>query len=128
MTDQEKLYETLGELLYAVAMAGGVIQKEEEEALEKLLHNHGWAHEVSWSFQYEQSRNTGVQEAYKKAISFYQHHGPSPIYQEFIDAMSIVAAAANGTDQKEEALIHSFSKDLISRFQRELDLGTKQSL
>lgn len=122
MTDQEKLYETLGELLYAVAMADGVIQKEEEEALEKLLHNHRWAHEVSWSFQYEQTRNTDLQEAYKKAISFCQHYGPSPVYEEFINAMSIVAAAANGTDQKEEAIIHSFSKDLINRFQKDLDL------
>lgn len=122
MTDQEKLYEILGELLYAVAKADGVIQQEEKEALKNLLHNHGWAHEVNWSFEYEESKNTDAQEAYKKAISFCQHYGPSPVYQEFIEAMNIVAAAANGTDEHEEAIMDSFSKDLISRFHRDLDL------
>ena len=40
MTDKEKLYETLGELLYAIAKADGVIQAEEKEALEKMFKNH----------------------------------------------------------------------------------------
>jgi len=124
MTNQEKLYETLGELLYAVAMADGAIQPEEQQALEKLLQHHGWAHEVRWSFHYEVSKQTDVQQAYKKAISFCQHHGPSPVYTEFIEAMNIIAAAANGTDQDEEAIISSFSKDLISRFHRDLDLNS----
>ena len=37
MTDKEKLYETLGELLYAVALADGIIQKSEKNSLKELL-------------------------------------------------------------------------------------------
>ncbi|MFT6336095.1 MAG: hypothetical protein ACJATI_002850 [Halioglobus sp.] len=31
MTDQEKLYETLDELLFVIAKAGGIIQHEERD-------------------------------------------------------------------------------------------------
>ena len=37
MTDTEKLYETMGELLYVLAKADGVIQEEEVNKLNELL-------------------------------------------------------------------------------------------
>ena len=42
MGDKEKLHDTFGELLYAVAMADGVIQEAEENAMKEVLKDHPW--------------------------------------------------------------------------------------
>ncbi len=122
MTEKEKLYETLGELLYAVAMADGVIQAEEKDALNTFLAGHDWESNVKWSFNYEESKVHNVEETYNKAISFCKSHGPAAEYEEFISAMTIIAAAAEGIVSEEKEIIESFSKDLIAQFQRDLDM------
>ena len=121
MTEKEKLYEVLGELLYVIAKTDGVIQNEEREALRLLLKDHSWAADVNWSFNYEESKNSSVEEIYKKVISFCQNYGPTPEYDEFIGAMKLVANASEGIDENESQIINSFSKDLIERFQHDLD-------
>lgn len=121
MKDNERLYETLGELLYAVAMADGVIQKEETDALHKLLEHHAWAKEIKWSFDYEASKHHDVEDIYNKVINFCHSYGPSVVYTEFIDSMKTIAEAADGIDGKEEKIMSDFSKDLIARLQKDLD-------
>ena len=121
MKANEKLYETLGELLYAVAKADGVIQQEETDKLDSLLASHPWAKEIKWSFNYEVSKNSSVDEIYNKVISFCQGYGPSVVYPEFIDSMKSIAESANGVDKNEEKVISDFSKDLIARLQSDLD-------
>ncbi|UKN02790.1 TerB family tellurite resistance protein [Paracrocinitomix mangrovi] len=121
MTDQEKLYETLGELIYAVAMADGVIQKEEREALSQLLNRHSWAAEIKWSFDYEEANKSTVEETYNKVINYCHSYGPSPIYKESIAAMKTIAHASDGIDKNEDNIISSFSTDLIARFQKDID-------
>lgn len=121
MTQQEKLYEVLGELLYAIAKADGVIQNEEKVALNELLSKHTWASEIKWSFNYEESKDSSMEDIYKKVINFCHSYGPTPVYEEFIDAMKFVANASQGIDENESEMINSFSKNLISRFQRDLD-------
>jgi uncharacterized tellurite resistance protein B-like protein len=121
MTSQEKLYEVLGELLYVIAKADGIIQDEEQEALNELLKRHAWASEIKWSFNYEANKNSDPEETYNKVINFCHGYGPTAIYNEFIDAMNFVASASKGIDEDESKVIHSFSKDLIARFQRDLD-------
>lgn len=117
----EKLYETLGELLYVIAKADGVIQNEEKDGLKQLLKNHAWASEIEWSFNYEASKNSSPEEVYNKVISFCHGYGPTAEYEEFISAMNFIAKSANGIDQNESNIISSFSKDLIARFQNDLD-------
>lgn len=121
MTEQEKLYETLGELLFVVAKADGIIQDEEKESLKALLKNHAWASEIQWSFNYEETKDSSVEETYKKVINFCHSYGPTPIYEEFIEAMNTIANAHDGVDQHESEIITSFSKDLITRFKRDLE-------
>lgn len=121
MKANEKLYETLGELLYAVAKADGVIQQEETDKLDQLLASHPWAKEIKWSFNYEVSKNSSVEEIYKKVISFCQGYGPSIVYPEFIDSMKAIAESANGVDGDEDKVMSDFSKDLIAKLQNDLD-------
>lgn len=120
MTDTEKLYETLGELLYVVAMADGVIQDDEREALKKMLENHSWAKEISWSFNYEESKNSSIESLYEKVISVCSKIGPSPIYEEFIESINVLANADQNLDSKEEKVISSFSKDLVEQFSKDI--------
>lgn len=121
MTETEKLYETLGELLFVIAKADGIIQDEERTSLNQLLKNHPWASEIKWSFNYEESKESSVEETYNKVINFCHKHGPSPVYNEFIDAMTFIAKSSNGIDQNESNIISSFSTDLIERFHRDVD-------
>jgi len=121
MTDQEKLYETYGELLYVVAMADGVIQDEERETLKSILKKHSWANEIKWSFNYEEAKAHSIDELYNKVISVCHRIGPSPIYDEFIQGMEALALSSSGIDEQESNKINSFSKDLIERFQRDLN-------
>ncbi|WP_306639736.1 hypothetical protein [Sanyastnella coralliicola] len=123
MSKQEKLYETLGELLYAVAMADGVIQSEESDAMKSLLKNHPWATTISWSFDYEVAKENKVEDVYKKAVSYCHSYGPTPEYEEFISAMEMIANAHEGTSNEEAEIVTGFSRDLIARFRR--DLGIK---
>ncbi|MEL7003723.1 MAG: TerB family tellurite resistance protein [Bacteroidota bacterium] len=121
MTEEEKLYETLGELLYAVAKADGVIQDEEKAAMNNLLKGHPWEKQINWSFEYEASKEPTVEEIYTKVISYCQHYGPAPQYDEFINAMKIIAEASGGMDDSESKIIESFSSDLIKKFMRDIE-------
>lgn len=122
MTDTEKLYETLGELLYVVAKADGTIQDKERSSLENLLKGHKSASEIKWSFDYEETKQNSVEDTYAKVIAVCHRIGPSPIYNEFIEAMDILAKAYNGIENEESKIINSFSSDLIARFKKDLDI------
>ncbi len=121
MTEEERLYDIFGELLYVLAMADGVVQDEEVAALDKLLENHKWAQSIKWSFDYEVAHHSDVEAVYNKVLHFCHHHGPSPVYADFISAMTKIAKAANGVEDSEKKIISSFSSDLIARFQKDID-------
>lgn len=120
MTDKEKLYEVMGELLYAIAMADGVIQHSELKALNNIIHNHPWASNIKWSFDYEFSKGESVDKVYHKAISFCENYGPTPEYVEFIDVMTKIAEASDGIDENESELINSFSYKLTEQFRNDI--------
>ena len=120
--NKEKLYETLGELVYVIAQADGIIQEEEINILEELLAEHPWASTIKWSFNYEMNReNNDVEDVYKKVIDACHGYGPTPEYDEFIEVMNVVAAASEGIDEHEQDAISAFSKDLIERFIQDTD-------
>ncbi len=121
MTDKERLYDTLGELLYAVTKADGIIHPEQLQALEEIIKDHPWASNIKWSFDYELEHDHTVEDVYEKVISFCHGYGPTAEYEEFIDLMKKIAAANGVIDQKEEQLIKSFTRDLTERFRRDIE-------
>lgn len=122
MKDEEKLYETMGELLYAVAKADGIIQENEKATLQEILKDHKWKDEINWSFNYEVSKQKSVEEVYSKVITVCERIGPSPLYKEFIEAMELVANASNGVEDTEAKVMNSFSADLIARFKKDTNI------
>jgi tellurite resistance protein len=121
MRKEEKIYEVLGEMLYVVAMADGVIQVEEKDALQKFFGNHSQGEDVVWSFEYEESHKSSIDDVYNKVIDYCHNYGSSPVYVEFITAMQTIAEAANGIDDNESKIINSFSNDLLERFQKDAE-------
>jgi hypothetical protein len=120
MTKTDKLYDTLGELLYVVALADDVIQPKEISAFQQLFKNHPWKKDIEWSFSYEVARQSTVDEFYKKVIDTCKAHGPAPEYIEFIDAMKVISKAANGIEVSEQKIAHNFTQDLITKFKADL--------
>jgi len=121
MTDNEKLYETLGELIYVVALADGIIDDSERKALDEILKKHSYADEIKWSFKYEESKQNSVEDVYSKVIAVCHRIGPSPIYEEFIQVMNTMANADETIDESESKVINSFSADLIERFKKDIE-------
>jgi len=121
MTKKERLYEALGELIYVVAMADGIVQKEEMEVLISILKGHSWAENIQWSFDYEHDKSRDIEALYQKVIDTCHKYGPSPIYVDFIETMHQIAEASNGIEKNEAKIIDSFSSDLLSRFKRDLE-------
>jgi tellurite resistance protein len=121
MSKKERLYDGFGELLYVIALADGIIQPEELNELEKIIKLHPEGESINWSFQYEKQKASDPEEVYKKVINTCHNYGPSPVYQEFIQAMEQIAAAAKGIDENEEKQMNSFSQNLTDRFKADLD-------
>ncbi|MBT8221324.1 MAG: TerB family tellurite resistance protein [Bacteroidia bacterium] len=123
MKPKEKLYETLGELIYAIAIADGVIQPSEIQKLEEILKYHEWGSQIKWSFDYETKKTPDLEKIYSKVINYCHSYGPAPEYEEFIDIIRNIAEISDGIDDNEQKVIANFSKDLIERFKADLERG-----
>ena len=121
MTRKEKLYEAFGELVYTVAIADGYIQAEETEALQRLLNDHPWSKEIEWSFRYEVDNKRELKEVYEKALDTFAELGPDKEYEFMLEVLDKVAHASSGGEEDEARVIHSFKKDLIARFEKDLE-------
>ncbi len=118
--NKEKLYEAFGELIYAIAMADGVIQKEETEALEAILKDHPWSADIKWSFDYEVKNKKDVEDTYKKALYTCTEYGPAKEYDFLLEILEKIGAASDGFDSREADVIYDFQYDLKQRFVEEL--------
>lgn len=121
MKDTDKLIEAFGELAYIVAMADGVIQKEEVEALERKLANHKWGEDIKWSFDYEVKKQRDPEELYKKVINYCEMHGPDPEYKFLMEMLEDIAKASNGIDDDEQGVMSDFVQDLTDRFRADIN-------
>ncbi len=122
MSNSEKLYETLGELIFVIAKADGIIQEEEMSMLDEILSEHPWASTIKWSFYYEMTKNTSPEQAYRKVLDYCKKLGPRQEYKEFISIMKRVAAASEQIDEAEQQVIHKFSKELTAKFMKDIEI------
>ncbi|MDX1942600.1 MAG: TerB family tellurite resistance protein [Saprospiraceae bacterium] len=113
---KEKLYDALGELIYAVAKADGLVQESETSKLQEILQNHPWSREVHWSFEYEKNRETSLDEAYAKALDTCKEYGPTEEYQYLFDILYEIAKASDGLDRLEAKVIVRFKLALREHF------------
>ncbi len=118
---KEKLYDALGELIYAVAKADGLVQAEETAKLDEILQKHPWSREVQWSFDYEKKHETSLEEAYAKALNTCKDYGPAEEYEYLFEILYEIAKASNGLNVEEAQIIVRFKMDLKEHFMN-LDL------
>lgn len=120
-TSQTKLIDAFGEMIYAVAMADGAVQREEIDAIHRVLRKHPWAKEIEWSFNYENLKHHTAEEAYEKAIYFMQEYGPTEEYNNLLDVLQEVAKAYAGIVPGESDMITRFRDDLVHRFTEDME-------
>lgn len=113
---KEKLYDALGELIYAVAKADGLVQPSETKKLRELLLAHPWSREIQWSFDYEKRQKVTVEEAYEKALETCKNYGPTEEYAFLFEVLRAVAQASQGIDARERAVIRRFKRELREHF------------
>ena len=123
MVTKVELYDAFGELIYALALADGVIQTEEITALEQILGEHEWASEIKWSFNYEKGKGKSLEDAYKKALMICKEYGPSPDYPFLFEVLDKVAAASDGIDTAEQRIIDSFKMELMAKLHKDAEKG-----
>ena len=121
MVSKTRLLDAFGELIYAVAIADGVIQPEEIGTLQKLLEGHPWANEVQWSFDYEMKNKSSLENTYQKALDTLKAHGPFEDYHNLVEIIEKIAASSEGIDKNEKTVITSFQKSLREHFLQFLD-------
>ena len=117
----EKLYEAFGELIYLVAKADGIIQKEETDILDEILKKHPHGNEIKWSFEYEASKQNSTEFLYEKVPEICYQMGPNPEFQSLIEILEAVANADSGVSEAESGVINNFTKELTDRFKKDLD-------
>lgn len=114
--NKEQLYDALGELIYAVAKADGIVQESETSRLEELLMEHPWAREIKWSFNYEKGKKNSLEEAYAKALETCKNYGQSAEYPFLFDLLEAVATASGGITTTEKKIIARFQQELKEHF------------
>ncbi len=121
MVNKTRLYDAFGELIYAVAIADGMIQQEELNTLEKILEGHPWAKEIKWSFDYERKKNHTLRDTYLKALETLKEYGPCADYKYLVEVLEKVAEAADGFTKTEGIIISNMQKSLQSHFLEFMD-------
>ena len=121
MISKTRLYDAFGELIYAVALADGLIQQEELDKIDEVLKTHSWGKDVKWSFDYEARNGRDPKDAYEKALDLLKEHGPNPEYYFLIDILEKISGASEGIDQKERTVIDGFHTSLRDHFLEFLD-------
>lgn len=117
MVTKIDLYDAFGELIYALALADGVVQKEETAALSRILGDHPWAKEIKWSFDYEKKKEKSLEAAFEKALDVCKNFGASTDYPFLFEILDKIAAASDGVHEEEVALIAKFKTELLAHFQ-----------
>ena len=126
MKNTHKLFESFGELIYVVAMADGIIQKEELAIIEEKLSKHKWGKEIKWSFDYEVKKKNAIEDLYKKVVFYCEDHGPDEEYDFLLDVLNELAKSSNGKVNEEKEMITSFVNDLTLKFKEDLDRINEQ--
>lgn len=121
MVSQARLHDAFGEIIYAVAIADGLIQEEELKTIDEKLSQVSWGKDAKWSFNWERKKETQLKEAYLKALDTLKENGPTPSYYDLINILEEVAKASDGFEKKEGQVISIFNKSLRSHFLEFLD-------
>lgn len=121
MVSQARLHDAFGEIIYAVAIADGLIQEEELKLIDEKLAQFSWGEDAKWSFNWERKKETQLKEAYLKALDTLKENGPTKSYYDLINILEEVAKISDGFEKKEGRVISIFNKSLKSHFLEFLD-------
>ncbi len=108
-----ELYDSFARLMYSIAMADGVIDKEEKTVLKRAIGEHPLKVSVDKYFQAENTEVYSLVETYKELIEICKENGPDPEYKFLVGVLEDLAEASQEDD--EDSLISSFLTNLNDR-------------
>ena len=109
---KSKLYNVFGEIIYTLAIADGIVQREEIQTIKNALCHHEWANGIMWSFDYESKKQRNTANVLKQALNVLKENGPSEEYHFLINLLKQVAESSNGIDAYEDAIISEVEEQL----------------
>lgn len=116
----EQLYYSFGEMIYAIAISDGKVQKEEKEKLASILKSEFADHENELDytgiiFQLLNKDKPKVETAYEwaiKGIRLNSQYVSNDLKKKFINTVNKVAEAFPPKTTEEQNVINRFIKDL----------------
>lgn len=101
--------KVFGNILYALAMADGGVQREELDELQKIVDEDEWAKEIQLSFDAAQHMDMDPQIMFFKNMRIFQTLRTDEHMPYFLNLMQRMAEAYNGIVPEEHDLILRFS-------------------
>ncbi|MBX2842355.1 MAG: hypothetical protein KTR26_11320 [Flammeovirgaceae bacterium] len=115
MVNKEKIYESFGELIFAVLRIDGIVRKEQKEKIELILNKFEFGDQVLWSFTYENNHKKKWEEIENNSLEHFLEFGPSKDYQIFFDIFEEM-------ENEKYKLIGIKGVKMINRFKNKLRL------
>ncbi len=117
MAEQDKsdLYRSFGDLIYAIAMADGILQEEEKNAIRKIIGDHAMMPFVDESLNRKVKEEISIVSAYYKVMNYIKENKPDPEFHFLLQVLEALSKLSAGVDEDDENLMEDFIADLRSR-------------
>ena len=109
---KEKLYSSFAELIYAIAMADGILEDIEKEAIENSTNEHPIQGIINQLFEDDNIiEEVSIVGSYKNIVDYYREYGEDEEYAFLINILEELSKACK-TDEADEDLIDSIIDEL----------------
>lgn len=117
MSEQNKteLYQSFASLIYAVAMADGILMNEEKDAIRKVIGNHPMMAPLNSLFESKEKLEISIVSAYYEVMTYIKQNKPDPEFSFLVQVLESLSSLSEGVEEEEGNLVEEFIIDLKSK-------------
>lgn len=109
---KEQLYQSFAELIYAVAMADGILMAAERKAIKQILGDHAMMPYIDNLFDATNKHSISIVSAYYKVRQYIKENKPDPEFSFLVQVLEALSKLSEGVADEEENLVEDFVLDL----------------
>jgi hypothetical protein len=109
---KEQLYQSFAELIYAVAMADGIVVAEERKAIKQIAGDHPMISFIDNLFDARDKPSISIVSAYYKVRQYIKENKPDPEFSFLVQVLEALSKLSEGVADEEENLVEEFVLDL----------------
>lgn len=113
--DKSNLYRSFGDLIYAIAMADGILQDEEKTAIRKIIGEHAMMPYIEQALDRKEKKEISIVSAYYKVMTYIKENKPDPEFHFLLKVLEALSKLSAGVDEDDENLMEDFIADLRSK-------------